>query len=371
MSVFLTIFSKECIGQSVYKIDLFFIRYDLKTNKLIDKLEYNRTLIYDNDIKNPRETTMLKREEQRLLVKIATQYYNEGKKQSEIARQLDLSQSFVSRALSRCLNEGIVKISIVQPTDVYMYIEEQLQNKYSLAQAIVVDVAKDAGDNEIKRTIGSAAAHYLQTSLPENALVGVSSWSGTIREMLEQLHPLNVKAKGVVQLLGGVGINGNVQASMLTHSLAAMMNCRPYLLPSQSIERTVDYKNSLLSTEEVRSVVDMFGRVDIALMGIGMLEPSQLLKNSGNYYHADMLEELARRGAVGDICLHYFDIEGNPVLEPDEDPVIGMDLELVKHCPRVIALAGGLEKTQAIKGALNGGYVDILITDCHTAAQLI
>ncbi|PJC87197.1 DNA-binding transcriptional regulator [Vibrio sp. HA2012] len=314
---------------------------------------------------------MLKRDEQRLLVKIATLYYDESKKQSEIAKQLDLSQSFVSRALSRCTKEGIVKISIVQPSNVYLDIESRLQNQYSLAQAIVVDVAKDSDDSQIKRAIGSAAAHYLQTSLPANALVGVSSWSGTIREMVEQLHPLSIKAEGVVQLLGGVGINGNAQASMLTHSLAGLLNCKPYLLPSQSIERTVDYKNSLLSTEEVSSVVNMFGRVDIALMGIGMLEPSQLLKTSGNYYQEEMLEELAKRGAVGDICLHYFDINGKPVLSPDEDPVIGMELELVKHCPRVVALAGGLEKTQAIKGALNGGYVDILIVDCHTAVQLL
>ena len=41
---------------------------------------------------------MSKQDEQRLLVKIATLYYSENKKQSEIASLLHLSQSFVSRA---------------------------------------------------------------------------------------------------------------------------------------------------------------------------------------------------------------------------------------------------------------------------------
>jgi DNA-binding transcriptional regulator LsrR (DeoR family) len=314
---------------------------------------------------------MLKRDEQRLLTKIATLYYTENQKQSDIAKQLDLSQSFVSRALSRCVKEGIVKISVVQPANVYLNLESVIQQKYGIAQAIVVDVDEHAGDEAIKTAIGAAAAHYLQTTLHANELVGVSAWSGTIRSMVEQLHPLTIKADGVVQLLGGVGVNGNIQATMLTHSLANLLNCPPYLLPSQSIERTVDYKRNLMRTDEVGGVVEMFKNVTLALVGIGMLEPSVLLKNSGNYYQQDMLTTLAERGAVGDICLHYFDADGVPVLNEEEDPVIGMDLALVKQCPRVVAMAGGVDKAQAIKGALAGGYINVLIIDKTTAKLLI
>ena len=111
--------------------------------------------------------------------------------------------------------------------------------------------------------------------------------------------------------------------------------------------------------------------MDIAIVGIGILEPSQLLKTSGNYYHEDMLQVLAARGAVGDICLHYYDKHGHPVLRDDEDPVIGMALEKVKKCPNVVALAGGTDKVAAIKGALTGGYIDVLITDYPTARMLV
>lgn len=315
--------------------------------------------------------TMLKRDEQRLFIKIATLYHTGRQKQSDIAKQLDLSQSFVSRVLSRCVNEGIVKISVVQLANVYLNLESAIQNKYDIAQAIVVDVDEDAEDDKIISAIGSATAHYLQTTLHGNELVGVSAWSNTIRSMVEQLHPLNIKTNGVVQLLGGVGVNGNVQATMLTYSLAKLLNCPSYLLPSQSIEHTVDYRLNLMRTDEVGKVVDMFKDVTLALVGIGMLEPSVLLKNSGNYYQQDMLAKLARRGAVGDICLHYFNKQGKPVLTKDEDPVIGMDLDLLKRCPRVVALAGGVDKAQAIKGALTGGYIDVLVIDKNTAKLLV
>jgi DNA-binding transcriptional regulator LsrR (DeoR family) len=40
------------------------------------------------------------------------------------------------------------------------------------------------------------------------------------------------------------------------------------------------------------AVVAKFAEVDVAIVGIGELEPSQLLKNSGNYYNEDMLHLL-------------------------------------------------------------------------------
>ena len=288
---------------------------------------------------------MAKQDEQRLLVKIATLYYLEGRKQSDIAQLLSLSQSFISRAITRCQKEGVVKISVVQPSNIFLNLEKGIEERYGIKQAIVVDTEEDASDHTIKRAIGSAAAHYLETRLRPKDLV--------------------------IQLLGGVGPNGNVQATILTQTLAQHLNCEAWLLPSQSIEGSVEEKNRLVASKDVADVISRFDNVDIAIVGVGILEPSQLLKTSGNYYHEDMLQVLADRGAVGDICLHYYDNKGQPVLQDDEDPVIGMALDKVKKCPNVVALAGGTDKVAAIKGALNGGYIDVLITDYPTARMLV
>lgn len=314
---------------------------------------------------------MAKQDEQRLLVKIANLYYLEGRKQSDIAELLSLSQSFVSRAISRCQKEGVVKISVVQPSNIFHNLEKGIEERYGIRQAIIVDTEEDASDHAIKRAIGSAAAHYLETRLRPKDLVGVSSWSSTIRAMVDEVHAQNLKASGVIQLLGGVGPNGNVQATILTQTLAQQLNCQAWLLPSQSIEGSMEEKNRLIASKDVAEVTARFDDVDIAIVGIGILEPSQLLKTSGNYYHEEMLQTLAVRGAVGDICLHYFDKQGNAVLQNDEDPVIGMELSKVKKCPNVVALAGGVEKIAAIRGAMSGGYIDVLITDYHTARGLI
>ncbi len=314
---------------------------------------------------------MSKQDEQRLLVKIATLYFVEGMKQSEIAGLLHLSQSFVSRAITRCQKEGVVKISVIQPANIFLSLEQALEKKYGIRQAIVVDVDESAPAGQIKHAIGSAAAHYVETRLRPDDLVGISSWSSTIRAMVDELHPQSIKARGVIQLLGGVGPNGNVQATILTQNLAAQLDCPAWLLPSQSIEHSVEERAKLVASEDVAEVVNKFAEVDVAILGIGELEPSQLLKNSGNYYGEAMLKTLAERGAVGDICLHYFNAQGEPVLSKEEDPVIGMELSQVRACPHVVALAGGNDKANAIRGALHGGYIDVLITDYPTARQLL
>ncbi len=79
----------------------------------------------------------------------------------------------------------------------------------------MVDVPENASSLQIKQAIGSAAAHYLEIRLRANELIGISSWSGTICAMVSALHPLNVPCKGVIQLLGGVSDNGNMQATIL------------------------------------------------------------------------------------------------------------------------------------------------------------
>ncbi|MCV4613765.1 sugar-binding transcriptional regulator, partial [Escherichia coli] len=118
---------------------------------------------------------MAKQDEQRLLVKIATLYYLEGRKQSDIAQLLSLSQSFISRALTRCQKEGVVKISVVQPSNIFLNLEKGIEERYGIIQEIVVDTEDDASDHTIKRAIGSAAAHYLETRLRPKDFIGVSS----------------------------------------------------------------------------------------------------------------------------------------------------------------------------------------------------
>lgn len=115
----------------------------------------------------------------------------------------------------------------------------------------------------------------------------------------------------------------------------------------------------------------MFGKITLAIVGIGAIEPSAMLSRSGNVFSSRELADVAEAGGVGDISLRFFDNDGKNVKTPLDDRVIGMSLEDLSQVDRVIALAGGKSKTEAIYGALQTGVIDHLITDKFTAERLV
>jgi DNA-binding transcriptional regulator LsrR (DeoR family) len=93
--------------------------------------------------------------------------------------------------------------------------------------------------------------------------------------------------------------------------------------------------------------------------------------SSGNVFTAEELSMLHEQGAVGDICLRFFDWQGRPVVTPLNDRVISMELEQLKQVKRSVGIAGGPRKINAIRGAINGGWINVLITDQQTAYRLM
>ena len=97
--------------------------------------------------------------------------------------------------------------------------------------------------------------------------------------------------------------------------------------------------------------MSLFGKLTIALVGIGSIEPSSLVASSGNVFSTKELQEIRDRGAVGDICLRFYDATGREVQDAAGNRVIGIDLETFRHVPRAVGIAGGNRKYAAILGA--------------------
>ena len=315
---------------------------------------------------------MTRLNELRLISRVAQMYHLEGRRQAEIAQHLRLSQATVSRMLKRAEAEDIVRTSVIPPVGTYSELEAGLRERYDLPEAVVVECTEDR-DGAIMARIGEAAAHLLEVTLAPGEIIGVSSWSQTIFKMVENIHPQkSAQAKYVVQTLGGMG-DPSVQthATQLTTRLARLTGAEPKLLPVQGVTTSREAKLLMQADPFVRETMDLFGSITLAIVGIGAVEPSELLARSGNIFSSRELSDLAEAGAVGDISLRFFDRNGKPVKTPLDDRVIGLPLEDLERVDRVIALAGGTKKTDAIAGALRVGVIDMLVTDKFTAQRLI
>lgn len=309
--------------------------------------------------------------ELRLIGRVAQMYHMEHRRQAEIAAHLHLSQATVSRMLKRAAEEDIVRTTVIPPPGTFADLEAALRARYGLGEAIVVDCSEDR-DGAIMARIGEAAAHFLEVTLQEGEVIGVSSWSQTILQMVENIHPLKgTRARYVVQTLGGMG-NPSVQthATQLTTRLAKLTGAETRLLAVQGLAASPEAREILLADPYVQATMGLFGQISLAVVGIGALEPSELLARSGNIFSGQELADLAAAGAVGDISLRFFDAAGKAVKTRLDDRVIGLSLPELGRIDRVMALAGGRSKTRAISGALSTGLIDVLVTDRFTAARL-
>lgn len=309
--------------------------------------------------------------ELRLIARVAQMYHLEGRRQAEIAQHLRMSQATVSRMLKKAQAEEIVRTAVVAPSGVYTELEAALRARYGLSEAIVVECSENH-DGPIMARIGEAAAHFLEATLQTGEIVGVSSWSATILKMVDALHPGKTnKAKYIVQTLGGMGDPAvQTHATQLTTRLARLTGAEPRLLAAQGVAQSREAKLVMLGDPYIRETMDLFPRITLAVLGIGAVEPSTMLARSGNVFSTQELQHVRDSGGVGEFSLCFFDAEGRPVTTPLSDRVIGIDREALAGIDRVVALAGGPSKVEAIRGALRTGVIDLLITDKFTAERL-
>ena len=307
----------------------------------------------------------------RLMVRIARMYYELGMRQTTIASELHVSQSRVSRLLKRAVADGVVRTVVVAPEGTYTGLEEALEQRYGLDECVVVESGRK--EAEIEAALASACATYLETTLTGGDVIGLSSWSATWLAAAQQLSAFRAPvAQKVVQLFGGVG-NPRVQvkATRLIDLLARATGAEAVFFPSPAVLGSASAAEQLADDASVQRLLDLLPTVTISLVGIGSLKPSALLRESGNMTAAADMADLGAAGAVGDVCLRFFDTAGEPVASDYDARVVGASAEQLRAIPRRVAAAGGRRKHAAIRGAVLGQWVHVLITDVPTARALL
>jgi DNA-binding transcriptional regulator LsrR (DeoR family) len=317
-------------------------------------------------MKRPVEVAQL-----RLIAKVARLYYEGGVRQPQIAAELNMSQARVSRLLRQASEIGVVRTVVVLPPGVYTDLEERIQQKFNLRDAVIVDA--DGARGQVIPALGAATAQYLHATLTGGEVLGVSSWSATLLAAAEAM-PARTSAHldRVVQIVGGHGNPSvQVQANRLIGDLAAVTGAQPVLLPTPGLVSSPALRRALIEDPAIGDVMKAWKELDLALVGIGSLEPSPLLRQSGNALTEAEQAQLRGAGAVGDVCLRFFDENGMTLDTALDQRVVSISAADLRHVPRRIGVAGGAEKYRAIRAAVRGGWVNVLITDLDTARGLV
>lgn len=307
----------------------------------------------------------------RLVTKVARLYHTHGLRQTEIATRLGISQSRVSRLLQQAEEASIVRTVVAIPVHVHADLEEQLEQRYGLTEVHVVEATSD-DEAEVLRDVAVAAASILSELSLEAWTVGWTSWSRTLRQTVSALMPLHLGTRSVIEMVGDLGPPElQHEAARSTQQLAGLLGAEPVFLRTPGVVPTPEVAHALLGQDSyARHALDMLDRLDLALVSIGLIDPSDPLEPGRNFFTAKQLKQVRAAGAVGEICMRYIDADGAPVESPLDELTIGVTLDQLREAKRRWAVVGGIRKAPAIRAALKGGWVDVLVTDLETARHL-
>ena len=172
-------------------------------------------------------------------------------------------------------------------------------------------------------------------------------------------------------MLGGIGNPSAEQhANHLATRLARLVQGEARFLPAPGVVGSAGAGKILAQDPFVRETFELFDKITLALVGIGSVEPSALVASSGNTFSEEELGIIKDTGAVGDICLRFYDENGREVKGPFGNRVIGIDLERLRRIRTSVGIAGGKRKFAAILGGLRGKWINTLVTDQYTADRL-
>jgi DNA-binding transcriptional regulator LsrR (DeoR family) len=302
-----------------------------------------------------------------LVARICWHYYKEGQTQDVIARHLKITRKRVNQILGEARENGIVQIAITGPTGACSELEAGLIAKFGLRNAVVVP--SPIGDTDVRNLVGAAAGQYVSDHLPAAGTLGIT-WGGTINMAAQSVRRRSEQGCRVVLLCGGLAestaINPYDNAAMMARALGA----RCYYVTAPMFAATEQLRDALVSSEPVRSVLAMASELDIALLSaVDLSEQSKALEYG--VIPRETWQSLRDAGAVGDICGHYLDIDGQGVAHPLTRRVIHPAMgSLLKARERVLA-AGGLQKVAIVTAAIRARLADVLITDEQAAIALL
>ena len=295
-----------------------------------------------------------------LLVQVARLYYEHNLSQNDIAKKVNLSRPYISKLLNEAKREGIVKIEIKDPIMTESLIERRMREYFGLKKVIVVPKVEDISPLQ---QVGEAAARYLNQIIQSGDVIGFS-WGETVYECAKALQKReDLKDIIAIQMCGGVSnLKRNVYVSEITKSFSVMLNSAGYMLPFPAIVDNKQVKSVIDKEHTMKEVLKYADKVNIAIVTMGKFNSQCALARVG-YLKSEEIERLIEKGAVGDICTHIINRNGE-ICDADLDArTVAVSYERIKRIDTRIGVAVGESKAESILGALRGGAVNVFITN--------
>lgn len=290
--------------------------------------------------------------------------------QNEIADKLGLSRVKVYRLLKEAREEQVVQIVVNWPISRDPQLEESLRHAFGLKTALVLRSAQNEAPAALPR-LGQLCARHLEGLLEDGMTMTVCLGRSTF-EVVNAIRPGFRAHVNVAQAIGSLPFaTQELDSAALARQLAHKLGGQVMYLSSPLVADNPEAAAVLRSQRAIQRTLQAARSAQVALLGIGHLDPATSGLVKAGVISAETIHGLAAAGAIGDMAGQFINAAGelHPCLY--NQCIVGLTLEELRHIPNTIAIAMGLDKPRAILGALHTGILNVLCTDDQTAREIL
>lgn len=304
-----------------------------------------------------------------LLSRIAYLYYIEGKNQAEIAEELGIYRTSISRYLKQAKELGIISIEIKDFNPQTLHMERELKESLGLRHIHIIDVKEEPTVRQKQECFSKGAAAYLKPFLKADTTVGLV-WGKTIANLVEAMEARSVHGLKVVPLVGGPGhMDTNYHVNTLVYEMSKKLNGQAMFINATVIEENIRTREAIVASKYFKEIQLAWEELDVAItsVGGGLNEQSKW----HNLLSEEDLEELKLCEVVGDCCGRFFDKTGKVVKNDIYKRTIGLSLQELAKVKQSIVLVSSKNKVTPLLSLIQGGAVNTLIIDSESAAECL
>lgn len=301
-----------------------------------------------------------------LLAEVAELYYVAERSQQEIADRFGVSRSTVSRLLAEARDRGVVQIRITRESARDEALEQRLREHLDV-RATVVRSHLDSGDTIA--AVGSAGARLLERALRPGGVLSLTHGS-TVFAVMRALRIDQLPSLRMVQMAGfevGNPLNDGWELIRLCFD---RLESRYRYIHAPLLVASDDLHAALMDDPHHRETLRLARSADVALLGIGSVDPATSSLARGGILTSEALEEARARGSVGAINGFHYRLDGS-LVEGLNDRIVGILPQEFEPVTRRIAVAVGAPKAAALIGAVRAGWLDDVVTDVTCADAVL
>lgn len=303
-----------------------------------------------------------------LLVKAARMYYEQEMSQDQIAAEIGVSRSNISRMLTDARAQGIVQIKIVEHAMRDSLLESRLLELLPIKH---IRVARILDGIDETTAVGILAAEALVERLKPNSTVAIS-WGTTLHAMINALEAEYMPGVQLVPMVGGMtALSSTASGDDLIRIMASKLSATYQTILAPAVVSSMDARVAFSAEPTVANVLELATQADIAVVGIGAARSSSTMELLDTAGLPEKMHNSLLHGMAGDMAARFYDIDGKELDHPWNDRIIGVELSQIRRIPYVIGAAAGNAKSLAVLGAIRGGLVNEAVISSSTALAIV